>query len=156
MSAFAFRAIDLAGVPSRGELEADSKQAVADQLKSRGLIVLEINDARQSLNIDFDRFRPLKLRDLAVMTRQLSTMISSGMTILRALYVLESQTENKKLQEILVAVRKDVEAGLPLSDAFEQHPKAHDAPAPNPVAYAPIPQEGQRSAVETNPFSHEC
>jgi type IV pilus assembly protein PilC len=45
------------------------------------------------------------------------------MTILRSLYVLEAQTENKKLAEALVAVRKDVEAGLPLSDALERHPK---------------------------------
>ena len=61
--------------------------------------------------------------DLTIMTRQLSTMVSSGMTILRALYVLEAQTESKPLAEILVKVRKDVEAGLPLSDALERHPK---------------------------------
>jgi type IV pilus assembly protein PilC len=53
-------------------------------------------------------------------------MVSSGMTILRALYVLEAQTENKKLAEVLVKVRKDVEAGLPLSDALERHPKTFD------------------------------
>ena len=47
------------------------------------------------------------------MTRQLATMISSGMTILRALYVLEEQTENKLLAEIIADVRKDVEAGPP-------------------------------------------
>ena len=57
------------------------------------------------------------------MTRQLSTMVSSGMTILRALYVLEAQTENELLVETLTAVRKDVEAGLALSDAMERHPK---------------------------------
>jgi type IV pilus assembly protein PilC len=57
------------------------------------------------------------------MTRQLSTMVSSGMTILRSLYVLEAQTENPALTAVLVDVRKDVEAGLPLSDAFERHPK---------------------------------
>ena len=50
-------------------------------------------------------------------------MISSGMSILRALYVLEDQTENKLLKSTIVAVRKDVEAGLPLSDAMERHPK---------------------------------
>ncbi len=50
-------------------------------------------------------------------------MISSGMSILRALYVLEEQTENKFLKETIVEVRKDVEAGLPLSDAMERHPK---------------------------------
>ena len=50
-------------------------------------------------------------------------MVSSGMTILRALFVLEEQTENKLLKGTIVAVRKDVEAGLPLSDAMERHPK---------------------------------
>ena len=50
-------------------------------------------------------------------------MISSGMSILRALYVLEEQTESKFLKETIVAVRKDVEAGLPLSDGMERHPK---------------------------------
>src|ERR1700750_1713717 len=50
-------------------------------------------------------------------------MVSSGMTILRALYVLEAQTESKPLAEVIVKVRKDVEAGLPLSDALERHPK---------------------------------
>ena len=50
-------------------------------------------------------------------------MISSGMSILRALYVLEEQTESKMLKETIVAVRKDVEAGLSLSDAMARHPK---------------------------------
>jgi type IV pilus assembly protein PilC len=50
-------------------------------------------------------------------------MISSGMSILRALYVLEEQTEGKFLKETLVAVRKDVEAGIALSDSMARHPK---------------------------------
>jgi type IV pilus assembly protein PilC len=50
-------------------------------------------------------------------------MVSSGMTILRALYVLEAQTENKVLAATIVEVRKDVEAGLSFSDALERHPK---------------------------------
>jgi type IV pilus assembly protein PilC len=65
----------------------------------------------------------VKAGELTIMTRQLAVMVNSGMTILRALYVLEAQTENKKLRAVLVGVRKDVEAGLPLSDAFERHPK---------------------------------
>ena len=62
-------------------------------------------------------------RDLAIFSRQLSTMVSSGMTILRALFVLEEQTESKLLKETIVAVRKDVEAGLSLSDSLARHPK---------------------------------
>jgi type IV pilus assembly protein PilC len=57
------------------------------------------------------------------MTRQLATMISSGMTLLRAFYVLEDQLENKKLKDTVGAVREDIEAGLAFSDALAKHPK---------------------------------
>jgi type IV pilus assembly protein PilC len=123
MSTYVFKAMDLAGVKARGELEADSKQAVSDQLKQRGLIVLEIADKHASREIQLSFMQSVKANELAVFSRQLSTMISSGMSILRALYVLEEQTEGKFLKETLVAVRKDVEAGLSLSDSMARHPK---------------------------------
>jgi type IV pilus assembly protein PilC len=122
MSTFVFKAIDVAGVKARGEVEADSKQAVSDQLKQRGLIVLDISAKRGSANIEIGVKR-VKPNELAIFSRQLSTMISSGMSILRALYVLEEQTESKYLKETIVAVRKDVEAGLSLSDSMARHPK---------------------------------
>ncbi len=123
MSTYVFKAMDLAGGKSRGEVEADSKQAVSDQLKQRGLIVLDITDKHASKEIELAFLKRVKANDLAVFSRQLSTMISSGMSILRSLYVLEEQTENKFLKETIVAVRKDVEAGLSLSDAMARHPK---------------------------------
>jgi type IV pilus assembly protein PilC len=123
MATYVFKAMDLTGAKATGEVDADSKQVVSDQLKSRGLIVLEIKDKHSSKQLNIDIFNKLKATDLAVMTRQLATMVQSGMTILRALYVLEAQTENKILAEAVIAVRKDVEAGLPLSDALERHPK---------------------------------
>jgi len=123
MSTYVFKAMDLAGVKAKGELEADSKQAVSDQLKQRGLIVLDIADKHASRQIELEFLKTVKANDLAIFSRQLSTMISSGMSILRSLYVLEEQTENKFLKETIVAVRKDVEAGLPLSDAMARHPK---------------------------------
>src|SRR5204862_325277 len=123
MSTYVFKAMDLAGVKARGELEGDSKQAVSDQLKQRGLIVLDIADKHASREIELSFLKRTKAGDLAVFSRQLSTMISSGMSILRALYVLEEQTESKFLKETIVAVRKDIEAGLSLSDAMSRHPK---------------------------------
>jgi type IV pilus assembly protein PilC len=123
MSTYVFKAMDLAGGKAKGEVEADSKQAVSDQLKSRGLIVLDIADKHSSREIELSFLKSVKAGDLAVFSRQLATMITSGMSILRALYVLEDQTENKFLKETIVKVRKDVEAGLPLSDAMERHPK---------------------------------
>ena len=123
MATFVFRAVDLAGVPARGEVDADSKQVVTDQLKARGLIVLDINAKKGSKELTLSFLERVKAKDLTVMTRQLSTMVSSGVTILRALYVLEEQTESKLLTRTLVQIRKDVEAGLPLSDSLARHPK---------------------------------
>ncbi len=123
MSAYVWKAMDLTGAKATGEVDAETKQAVADQLKARGLIVLDISDKHSSREIDLSFLKRIKPQDLTIMTRQLSTMVSSGMTILRALYVLEAQTENDQLVEVITGVRKDVEAGLALSDAMERHPK---------------------------------
>jgi type IV pilus assembly protein PilC len=123
MSTYVFKAIDLTGGKAKGEVEAESKQAVADQLKQRGLIVVDISDKHGSKEIELAFLKRVKANDLAIFSRQLSTMISSGMSILRALYVLEEQTDSKFLKETIVAVRKDVEAGLSLSDAMARHPK---------------------------------
>jgi len=123
MSTYAFKAMDLTGGQLRGTLDAETKQAVSDQLKSRGLIVLEIAEKRSASAFNVNLFQRVTLTELSIFSRQLATMVSSGMTILRSLFVLEEQMENEKLKETLVAVRKDVEAGLPLSDALGRHPK---------------------------------
>ena len=123
MSTYVFKAMDLTGAKASGEVEAESKQIVSDQLKQRGLIVLDIADKHASKELEIPFFNRIKPADLTIMTRQLATMVNSGMTILRALYVLEAQTENDKLCAAISLVRKDVEAGLPLSDALERHPK---------------------------------
>ncbi len=141
MSTFVFKAIDLTGAKARGEVEADSKQAVSDQLKQRGLIVLDIADKHSSREIEFAFMKTVKANDLAIFSRQLSTMISSGMSILRSLYVLEEQTESKFLKETIVAVRKDVEAGLSLSDSMARHPKVF-----NPLFVA-MTQAGEMGGV---------
>jgi len=103
MSTYVFRAIDLAGAKARGEVEADSKQAVADQLKQRGLVVLDISAKHSSREIELSFLKSVKAAELAVFSRQLATMIASGMSILRALYVLEEQTDNKFLKETIIA-----------------------------------------------------
>jgi type IV pilus assembly protein PilC len=124
MATYAFKAVDLSGSPTKGEMEADDKQGVAAQLRNRGLIVVDIEErAPASANDILARFRRIPAEDLVIGTRQLSTMVNSGMSLLRALYVIEEQTENDKLREIWVAVRKDVEAGVALSDALARHPE---------------------------------
>jgi type IV pilus assembly protein PilC len=123
MSVYVFKALDLGGGKARGEVEADSKQAVADRLKQRGLIVLDVAEKNSSKEIELAFLKRVTANELAIFSRQLSTMISSGMSILRALYVLEEQTEGKFLRETIVAVRKEVEAGRSLSDSMSRHPK---------------------------------
>src|SRR5271155_6210111 len=116
MSTYVFKAIDLAGVKAHGEVEADSKQAVSDQLKSRGLVVLDIADKHSSRELNLTLFESVNATELAVFARQLATMISSGMSILRALYVLEEQTVSKFMRQTIVAIRKDVGTGLSCSN----------------------------------------
>ena len=123
MSTYVFKAMDVAGAPMRGQVDAESKQAVSDQLRARGLVILEIAEKHRSREINVDLFERITLSDLSIFSRQLATMVSSGMTILRALYVLEEQTEAKKLKAVIVTVRKDVEAGLAFSVALGRHPK---------------------------------
>src|SRR5438309_3250325 len=141
MSVYVFKAMDVAGVKASGELEADSKQAVSDQLKQRGLIVLDIADKHSSREIELPFLKALQASELAIFSHQLATMITSGMSILRSLYVLEEQTEGKFLKETIVAVRKDVEAGLSLSDAMARHPKVF-----NPLFVA-MTQAGETGGV---------
>src|SRR5512142_196302 len=123
MATYVFKAMDLAGVPAGGEVEANSKQDVAEQLKERGLVVIDIAHKYRSKELNVELFAHVKAKDLAVASRQLATMVTSGMTILRALHVLETQTESKLLRDTIAEVAKDVEAGLLLSDALARHPK---------------------------------
>jgi type IV pilus assembly protein PilC len=123
MATYAFKALDLSGAPSKGEMEAGDKQAVAAQLRSKGLIVVDIEERVPASAGDIlARFKRVKPDELVIATRQLSTMVNSGMSLLRSLYVIEEQTENDKLRDIWIEVRKDVEAGLALSDALAKHP----------------------------------
>jgi type IV pilus assembly protein PilC len=128
MSAFAFRAVDLAGVPARGEMEASSKAVVSEQLRQRGLIVLDISEKRESLKLEsiFQRFKSVNLRAIAVFSRQFATLIASGMPMLRSLYTLEAQTEDEMLEKAIVAVRENVEAGSSVAQAMESQPGVFD------------------------------
>ncbi len=124
MSTFVYTARDRAGHTSSGEIEGENKTAAAAALRIRGLAVVDIDEkAGKGIEISFDRFSRIKASEITVMARQLATMIGSGLSLLRALYILEDQTTNKKLKETIVAVRSDVEVGTALSVAMAKHPK---------------------------------
>jgi len=125
---FDFRAVDGAGVPSRGEVAAESKAQVADQLRQRGLIVLEVNEKSEAFKLEdlFKRWRGVGMRDMAVFARQFATLVGSGMPMLRSLQTMEDQTEDEMLAEAIGSVREDVEAGSSLAQAMERSPKVFD------------------------------
>jgi type IV pilus assembly protein PilC len=120
---YAFRAVDTFGIKVKGQVESDSPDSVKELLRGRGLVALEVKLKSNSLEISFDRFARVGGEDLALMTRQLSTMISSGLALMRALTVLEGQTENPRLKATVVTVRQDIESGASLSGALARHPK---------------------------------
>jgi type IV pilus assembly protein PilC len=125
---FAFRAMDLSGAASAGEVEAESKAQVSEQLRQRGLIVLDVSEKTSSANIEdfFKRFKGVDMRELAVFSRQFATLVASGMPMLRTLHTLEEQTQDEMIKEAVASLRADVEAGSTLEQAMGRHPKVFD------------------------------
>ncbi len=123
MTTFAYKALDAKGGQATGQVDGDSKAAVAQMLRGKGFTVLDVNEVKKGLgSIELNFMQRIKPKDLTVFSRQFSTMVNSGLAMLRCLYVLEEQTPNKKLVTVIGAVRADVEAGISLSDALEKHP----------------------------------
>lgn len=124
MGAFAYKAIDpTIGQQVEGEIEADDKRGVTDHLRAKGLIVLDIEENKiTDVGDIFARFKKVDTEALVVFTRQLSTMIDSGMSLLRALYVLEEQTDDDLLKATIADVREDIESGMSFGDSLEKHP----------------------------------
>jgi type IV pilus assembly protein PilC len=125
MATFSYKALDTRGAAASGQIDADNKAAVAAGLRNKGLTVVDIDEVKTSLaQTDiFASLQRIKAKDLTIFSRQFATMINSGLAMLRALSVLEEQTENKKFAKVLGMVRADVEAGTALSDALEKHPR---------------------------------
>ena len=125
---FEFRAMDLAGATSAGEVVAESKASVTEQLRQRGLIVLDVSEKSNPFKIEdvFKKWQGVDMRELAIFSRQFATLIASGMPMLRTLHTLEEQTQDEQIKEAVAGVRADVEAGSSLEQAMERHPKVFD------------------------------
>jgi len=108
----------------KGELEAENRNLVVQKLLSQGYFVLSIEEVKQSKEIEFSfSFGTVKTRELVVFTRQLSTMLSAGLSILRSFSILGDQTTNKKLKAAILEIRGDIESGNALWEAIAKHPK---------------------------------
>jgi len=124
---YAYRVRDRQGKLLGGTLEADNEQAVVAKLRQLGYAPVSI-EAEKSAGMKTELRLPgsgrVKLKDLAVFSRQFATMINSGLSLLRALTILGEQTANKRLAQIIILVRAEVEKGVSLSAAMAKHPKA--------------------------------
>lgn len=125
---YGYKVRDKGGKLVEGSLEAESQQLLVAKLRSMGYVPIEVKEqSTQSLSRDVNipgLSNRIKLKDVAVFSRQFATMINSGLSLLRALYILAEQTENKALAEVVNQVRIDVEKGSSLSAALSKHPKA--------------------------------
>ena len=128
MGTFTYTARKDRGAQFTGEVMGDSKAAVVAELRRKGLTVVRLEEKRGALDLRamMENSKRISMRDKAVFARQFATMINSGLAVLRALYVLEEQTQNQRFKKIIKLVRDDVEAGMPLSDAMAKQPAAFD------------------------------
>jgi type IV pilus assembly protein PilC len=116
---------DRAGKLVKGKLDAENQGQVVQKLRTMGYAPVRITQTNTGLSREItlpSLGAKVKLKDLAVMSRQFATMIDSGLSLLRALTILAEQTENKELAKVLGLVRAEVEGGHALSSAMAKHP----------------------------------
>jgi len=123
LGVYSYKARNRGGEVFQDKMEGSDTMSVAAALRQQGLLVIDIKEQGVGQKDILEPFKKVGLNDLVVFTRQFATMINAGLPIVRSLYVLSEQTDNKKLKETVEDVRKQVEAGLALSEALEKHPK---------------------------------
>ncbi|TDW29733.1 type II secretion system F family protein [Cryobacterium psychrophilum] len=124
--AFAYKGRNAAGKVVKGRLDASSESAATTRIRTMGLAPISVAEVAVGTGLSREINIPgmtkrVGLKDLAVMSRQMATMTSAGLSLLRTLNILSEQTENKELARILTAVRNDVESGGSLSAAMVKH-----------------------------------
>ena len=122
---FRYKARDQAGRAREGTVEGTDQRVVVARLRELGLVPLSVEEERTTgLKREITlpgRGGKVKLKDLAIFSRQFATMISSGLTLLRSLTILAQQSENPMLSEVIGKVAKGVEEGKSLSEALSEH-----------------------------------
>ncbi|MCG9478897.1 MAG: type II secretion system F family protein [Actinomycetia bacterium] len=126
MAIYNFKAKTSQGELIEDSMESPSQDVVLSKLRDMNYFVIEVREAKKtakSINFDISFLNRIKLRDIGVFTRQFSTLISSGMSLIESLEVLRQQADNKKFSEIILGVRRSIESGLTLSESMARYPK---------------------------------
>lgn len=124
---FLWEAVDATGAVKKGRLEGESAEKVSQSLVGQRLIPIAVTATGQGMRRELKlpgRKGRVTAKDLAVFSRQFASMSASGLTLLRALAILEEQTEKPALREAVHEVRSDVQSGLTLSNAMARRPEA--------------------------------
>ena len=124
---FTYAGRNSAGKIIKGSMEAPSEAAVVSRMASMALSPITISSSSENRGLKREISLPgfkkkIKLKELAIMSRQMATMIGAGLSILRSLDILADQTENRALAKVIRQVHDDVETGISTSDAFSKHP----------------------------------
>jgi len=126
MAAFRFAAADNAGKEQSGVLEADSARAARQVLRARGLVPLTVEPVvseAQRTGLTITLGRRLSQTELAVITRQLASLLGAALPVADALTVMVEQSEKQSVRELMAAIRTDVLGGSSLSKALARHPR---------------------------------
>jgi type IV pilus assembly protein PilC len=142
MAGFAYSAISIDGLETVGEVHAPDLEAAREQLRVRGLLAHSLRELPASGEEGMrTAFKKIKPRSMQVFSRQFATMIEAGLNIVAALVILEEQTDDMYLAEVIAELRADVEGGLLLSQAMARHPKVFNN------LYVSMVQAGEASGM---------
>jgi type IV pilus assembly protein PilC len=142
MAGFAYTAISIEGLETVGEIHAPDVEGAREQLRIRGLLANSLRElpasGEEGMRTTFKKIKP---RSMQVFSRQFATMIEAGLNIVAALVILEEQTDDLYLAEVIAELRADVEGGLLLSQAMARHPKVFSE------LYVSMVQAGEASGM---------
>lgn len=122
---YVFKVRTAEGRVVEGTMDAAGEAAVATRLRSQGLIPLEVKaQKKEAMKMELHILpQKVKLKDVALFSRQFATMIGSGLSLLRTLNILAEQTEHPLMAKTIASIRDDVERGSSLSGSMSKHPK---------------------------------
>lgn len=136
-----YKAATKDGKVTTGLLEAKDITSAASYLRSKELLPISITEVENKLTSYIPFLNRVKTQDLIIFTRQMSSMLSSGLTLLRALEILKDQIESPSMSEVVNSLINDVSEGRTFAQAMEKHPKVF-----SPI-YVSIIQAGESSGL---------
>ena len=125
MPTYRYSAMDTSGRTVNGTLEADNLELVRTKLADLSFHVLGIREAKARAGFGgwFASIQRVKLRDLVVFSRQFATMVDAGLSVVKCLDILQKQSRNPRMKEVIGRVKHDVAGGMSLTEAVLKHPR---------------------------------